>query len=494
MDPERHEELEIQLSAYLDGELDDAQRQEVEALLAEDPEAAELYEQLKVTRELVKSLPRAKADEEWTEALRGRMERQALLGDMLNASAHSRKKVTLAPWLALAAVLALSFTAVIYMWPGQEASPTGDQYAMEDQEQVEKGLSTEEAALRTQGDQDQGPAALMTGKPQRGAGVKTFEAEDIPAVLADQLAATEASNLAIVELAYARPEEMEQSVQHLQKSYGLRVIGEEPEAKSKLGRERARFSSAQEAAKQPTTKPADQPRRMTLAMNVSDRVALKQIVADLQGQHPADNQWLLMVPADVVESQPASAPAAEQERLAEAKQATEEETGGPSFTRLLKANRTMVTDIHDFIDKLQNNPLYVKRQLARAKQEEATPAATDEGKAPVGYRPPSKKTQSLAEAESADKRDEKRDAQFAAGAPATPSAEEKGMGETFAYQPEPNRSVDLATKPATTAPAMDISTRPSEAPATQPTNRLRIFLWVEQEKSADTVPASQPVE
>jgi hypothetical protein len=483
MDPERHEELEIQLSAYLDGELDDAQRQEVEALLADDPEAAELYEQLKVTRELVQSLPRAEANEEWREALRGRMERQALLGDMLQASARSRRKVALAPWIALAAVLVLSATALLYMWPAGQKPTTGDYYAMEEKQQVEEAAPEEQAVPTEQAEDREAAAPAMAAKAMQKHQEKETEDDDIPAVLADQLAATDASNLAIVELAYANPSEMQQSVQRLQERYGFNIIDERPEAKAKPAGEQSEKFGMQKPQTKPTTRPAGVPRQMTLAMNVSDRGSLKKVVSDLQGLHPIDDQWLLMVPADIAETQPATAPDAKldvglaMEMEAQKKQ---DETGGPSFTRLLKANKTMVADIHDFIDKLQNNPLYIQRQIARARQQETAPAGS-------GKKDKRRELYTASKGTSTDhpqREPEALEPTEEAAARSTGKAAAPPVGaasDQQTYTPQANASVALTTQPA----------GPS---TTQPTSRLRIFLWVEQDEPADTAPDTQPSE
>ena len=76
----RGAELTELLSAYLDGELADEQRMEVEALLADDAETRALLDEIRATVELVRSLPRAKASDDLMDGLRSRLERKALLG------------------------------------------------------------------------------------------------------------------------------------------------------------------------------------------------------------------------------------------------------------------------------------------------------------------------------------------------------------------------------------------------------------------------------
>ena len=106
---QRPEQLE-QLSAYLDGELTDAERAAVERLLAADPAARALLDELRRTAELVAGLPRAAAPPDFTENAVARLERAALLGETPPPVGTARR----AGWprgLALAASLALVATA-----------------------------------------------------------------------------------------------------------------------------------------------------------------------------------------------------------------------------------------------------------------------------------------------------------------------------------------------------------------------------------------------
>ena len=66
------EQLE-QLTAYLDGELAPAQRAEVDRLLAEDPDARALFDELRQTSRLVSALPRASAPEGLADAVVNRL-------------------------------------------------------------------------------------------------------------------------------------------------------------------------------------------------------------------------------------------------------------------------------------------------------------------------------------------------------------------------------------------------------------------------------------
>jgi hypothetical protein len=71
-----------QLTAYLDGELSAAERQEVEQLLDRDPEARQLLEELRQASRLVAALPRGKAPVDMSASVMARLERQALLGEL----------------------------------------------------------------------------------------------------------------------------------------------------------------------------------------------------------------------------------------------------------------------------------------------------------------------------------------------------------------------------------------------------------------------------
>jgi len=67
-----------QLSAYLDGELSDAERAGLEQALAKDAELAKELARLQATRALVRSLPREEAPADFTRAVVARLERQSL--------------------------------------------------------------------------------------------------------------------------------------------------------------------------------------------------------------------------------------------------------------------------------------------------------------------------------------------------------------------------------------------------------------------------------
>lgn len=117
MNAERREYLEMQLSAYLDGELTPQEQAEVEAWLATDPEARRLLAELRATVDAIQSLPRARASEELLGNLRTRLERRALLDTPGPAEVVTRTPALWwGKWVAAAAVIALTVTAGYFTW------------------------------------------------------------------------------------------------------------------------------------------------------------------------------------------------------------------------------------------------------------------------------------------------------------------------------------------------------------------------------------------
>ncbi|HEY3244866.1 MAG TPA: hypothetical protein VGM03_16110, partial [Phycisphaerae bacterium] len=112
-DPDK---LSAQLSAYLDDELTERERQSVERTLERDPAARALLDELRRTAELLHELPRRRAPESLLPELTEVIERRQLL-DSANRSAGSvvgpRRWFSM---LALAAVIALVATAGLWVW------------------------------------------------------------------------------------------------------------------------------------------------------------------------------------------------------------------------------------------------------------------------------------------------------------------------------------------------------------------------------------------
>src|SRR5215213_7222467 len=76
------ENIEAKLAAYVDGELDEARRAEIERYLAGNPQHRKLIEELTVTRQYVRDLPRESAPADVADMLSQQLERAALLGDV----------------------------------------------------------------------------------------------------------------------------------------------------------------------------------------------------------------------------------------------------------------------------------------------------------------------------------------------------------------------------------------------------------------------------
>ena len=114
---DRRAKLEAQLSAYLDGELTDAERAEVEVWLAVDAEARALLADLERIAGGLHALPRAHAASDMLESIRTRMERQALLGDTAAAPGTGRTSGSrTGRWAAAAAIVLLSSVAGYVSW------------------------------------------------------------------------------------------------------------------------------------------------------------------------------------------------------------------------------------------------------------------------------------------------------------------------------------------------------------------------------------------
>ena len=109
-------ELE-QLTAYLDGELSEGQRAEVEQLIARDPEAARLLDRLRQTARSVQSLPRVAAPADFAVHIADRLEREALLGVADAGSSLSHRPLRWMRPLSLAAGFVLMVTAGWLLWP-----------------------------------------------------------------------------------------------------------------------------------------------------------------------------------------------------------------------------------------------------------------------------------------------------------------------------------------------------------------------------------------
>ncbi len=100
------EEILIQLSAYLDGELSEADAKRVEKKLSEDAELATELAQLKATRQLLRSLPQEKAGDDFASRVLEQAERQHLI-----QAGHSEKTSMEFKWVKYLATAAVFLVA-----------------------------------------------------------------------------------------------------------------------------------------------------------------------------------------------------------------------------------------------------------------------------------------------------------------------------------------------------------------------------------------------
>ncbi len=103
------EKIEAQLAAYIDGELSDAERADIERHLAANPQHKSLMRELFAQRDLLTSLPRATVPLELNQALCGQLERSALLDPASEANTDVIYRVNRWPqFAAVAAVILLA--------------------------------------------------------------------------------------------------------------------------------------------------------------------------------------------------------------------------------------------------------------------------------------------------------------------------------------------------------------------------------------------------
>jgi hypothetical protein len=111
----REEQYE-QLTAYLDDELGQAAREQVERLLQDDPQARRLLEELQRTSRLVASLPHERAPRNLLAAVTAQLERQELLGQAEKLMPGTGSSARWVRRFAVAAGLAFVGTAIWLAW------------------------------------------------------------------------------------------------------------------------------------------------------------------------------------------------------------------------------------------------------------------------------------------------------------------------------------------------------------------------------------------
>lgn len=119
------ENIEAMLCAYIEGDLDEAGRTQIEKHLQENPQHRKLIQDLVSMREMVRSLPRVKAPAEVSESLQLRTERAILLDDSPAAGAVRSGGGRWSQLLAIAAIFLLcaSLCLVLYRALGPTLKP-----------------------------------------------------------------------------------------------------------------------------------------------------------------------------------------------------------------------------------------------------------------------------------------------------------------------------------------------------------------------------------
>src|SRR5258708_360392 len=144
------EQIEAQLCAYIDGELNDAERAEIEKHLATNSQHKALIAELRRHSGLLQDLPRATAPLELNEALCGQLERSALLNPSQEESSQNVLSINRWPQItAVAAVLMLAIglgIVVYYVLP--PSSPNNHGQLAVDQSALKGAVTDSEVSGR----------------------------------------------------------------------------------------------------------------------------------------------------------------------------------------------------------------------------------------------------------------------------------------------------------------------------------------------------------
>jgi hypothetical protein len=107
------EESEAKLAAYIDGELDEAGRAEIERHLQANPNHRRLLEDVKLGRDLLRQLPREPAPAELMESFQSQLERAVLLDEEDEDASQEASSLRINPWYQFRAVAAVLLLAVM---------------------------------------------------------------------------------------------------------------------------------------------------------------------------------------------------------------------------------------------------------------------------------------------------------------------------------------------------------------------------------------------
>lgn len=161
------EDIEAKLAAYVDGELDDAGRAEIEKHLAENPQHMKLVQDLIHGRELLRRLPRAKAPSEIFESIQGHLERRLLL-DGSESEAAAGGPSAWPRMMAIAAVVVMSATLALVIYSVLPSPTNTGELATAEQpagQPLPDGALTD-ASRRPDG-RESARTEVAAGKPER---------------------------------------------------------------------------------------------------------------------------------------------------------------------------------------------------------------------------------------------------------------------------------------------------------------------------------------
>ncbi len=182
MFPQDKDNLGEQLSAYLDGELSDAETAEVERLVAADPQAREMLEAFRRTVETVRALPRQSAPDSLLDDLTARVERAQLLDGMPEPTQPVRGTHR-STWGLLASAAIVIFAVGGGFWAftqiSDKASHPGKQIALDEQEDATWSAEKPEDAPGSAGLRRREPAPVPPTKQKAEA--KTVESDEADA-------------------------------------------------------------------------------------------------------------------------------------------------------------------------------------------------------------------------------------------------------------------------------------------------------------------------
>jgi hypothetical protein len=181
MSNSNQEIIEARLASYIDGDLEPAERMEIEAHLDQNPQYRRLVEELRAGREMLRGLPREAAPAEMSEAFTSQLERSVLLDG--GGEEKQRQRMRIGAWprvFAAAAIVMLTFglaSIVYFVLPGRGrpvaigpvASPAtrpANTKTEEDSEKLAKGGAGEEGA-GARNDEDARKGGTTVNEPQR---------------------------------------------------------------------------------------------------------------------------------------------------------------------------------------------------------------------------------------------------------------------------------------------------------------------------------------